>query len=104
MRVSSRQRLAAGLILMASVATMVPARLSAQAAAAPAQTNGKKELTLERLMSAPPLTSRQMQGIEWAPDGKCFSYLNRTQGGLELWTMDAATGEQKVLINAEALK
>ena len=106
MRLSSRQRLAAGLVVMAGVAAMAPARVSAQAAAAPAaqQASGKKELTLERLMSAPPLTSRQMQGIEWAPDGKRFSYLNRTQGGLELWTMDAATGEQKVLINAEALK
>src|SRR5271156_5926010 len=64
--------------------------------AAPAA--GTKELTLERLFSPPFLGGRTTQGIEWAPDGKRFSYLERKGYGkdavIELWTMDAATGER----------
>jgi dipeptidyl-peptidase 4 len=106
MRVQLRvMRLA--VIFAVGAATFLPARVAAQApAAAPAVE--KKELTLERIFSAPPLTGRLMQGIEWAPDGKRFSYLERKGYGanatLEMWTMDAATGEKKVLIPADALK
>jgi dipeptidyl-peptidase 4 len=74
--------------------------------AAPAA--GTKELTLERLFSPPFLGGRTTQGIEWAPDGKRFSYIERKGYGkdavIELWTMDAATGERKVLVNADTLK
>ncbi len=95
-------------IFVVSAAALLPASARAQAAAAPAQSGAKKELTLERIYSAPPLNWRLMQGIQWAPDGKRFSYLERKGQGanatLELWTMDAATGEKKVLIPADALK
>jgi dipeptidyl-peptidase 4 len=78
------------------------------APAAAAQTQTGKELTVDRLFRAPSLGGRQTQGIEWAPDGKRFSYLDRQGYGkdavLQLWTMDAATGERKVLVNAETLK
>ena len=49
--------------------------LISQPAAAQAQAG--KELTVERLFRAPFLGGRQTQGIEWAPDGKRFSYLDR---------------------------
>ena len=85
------------------------ARLSryfAQSAAAQTQTG--KELTVDRLFRAPSLGGRLTQGIEWAPDGKRFSYLDRQGYGkdavTQLWTMDASTGERKVLVNAETLK
>jgi dipeptidyl-peptidase 4 len=75
-------------------------------AAAPA--SATKELTLDRLFSPPFLGGRATQGVQWAPDGKRLSYLERKGAGrdavVELWTMDAATGERKVLVNGETLK
>ena len=81
-------------------------QLLSQSAAAQTQTG--KELTVDRLFRAPSLGGRLTQGIEWAPDGKRFSYLDRQGYGkdavTQLWTMDASTGERKVLVNAETLK
>src|SRR6202041_1876935 len=71
---------------------------------AAAQMQSGKELTVERLFRAPSLGGRQAQGIEWAPDGKRFSYLDRQGSEMQLWTMDSATGERKVLVNADTLK
>src|SRR5580658_1907594 len=86
------------------IASIFAVSLFAQSAAG--QTG--KELTVDRLFRAPSLGGRLTQGIEWAPDGKRFSYLDRQGYGkdavLQLWTMDAATGERKVLVNAETLK
>ena len=67
-----------------------------------------KELTVERIYSAPSLSGHLTEGIEWTPDSKRISYLARTGGGPEaapeLWTMDAATGERKLLVSAETMK
>ena len=89
------------------IATFSPSAAFGQAAAtspAPA----RKDLTLQRLFSPPFLFGHLTQGIEWAPDGKEFSYLDRQGTGkeaaTELWTMSAATGERKVLVNAATLK
>jgi len=75
----------------------------AQAAATP-----RKALTAERLFSPPSLSGHLTQGIEWSPDGKRFSYIEQKGEGkdaaAELWTMDAATGERKLLVNAETLQ
>ena len=53
-----------------------------------------KSLTLERLFSAPNLSGRLTQGLEWCPDSKRISYLERKGTGkdatVELWTMDAS--------------
>ena len=100
-------RVLAGAAFLAGLGLMVTigARPALAQAAAP---TGTKELTLERLFSPPYLGGRTTQGIEWAPDGKRFSYLQRQGSGrdavVELWTMDAATGERKVLVNGETLK
>ena len=100
----SRALLASALLIFVFV-HLVPTAAYGQAAAT-AQTG--KELTLERLFSPPFLFGRQTQGIEWAPDGKQFSYLDRQgadrEAAVEMWTMNAATGERKVLVNAETLK
>ncbi len=64
-----------------------------------------KELTVERIYSAPSLSGSLTPGIEWSPDGKRISYLDLNRGGgIELWTMDAATGERRMLVNAETLE
>ncbi len=77
--------------------------LAQQQATAPGKT-----LTLDRLFSAPNLSGRLTQGIEWCPDSKRISYLERKGMGkdatVELWTMDAASGERKVLVDAATLK
>jgi dipeptidyl-peptidase 4 len=65
-----------------------------------------RQLTVERIYSGPPLSGELTHGIEWAPDGKRFSYFAESAdgAGTELWTMDAATGARKVLVNAATLK
>ncbi len=74
----------------------------------PAQANQTRELTVERIYGEPSLSGSPTTGIEWSADSKRVSYLVRgPQGsntGTELWTMDAATGERKVLVNSETLK
>ena len=103
----SRASARLGRLLIASIfaAGLFVALLSQSAAA---QTQTGKELTVDRLFRAPSLGGRLTQGIEWAPDGKRFSYLDRQGYGkdavTQLWTMDASTGERKVLVNAETLK
>ena len=98
----------AGALFAFVIATFNPSAVFAQAAAAPAASPARKDLTLQRLFSPPFLFGRQTQGIEWAPDGKEFSYLERQGAGkdaaTELWTMNATTGERKVLVNAATLK
>jgi dipeptidyl-peptidase-4 len=72
------------------------------------QSNQTRDLTVERIYGSPNLSGNLTTGIEWSPDAKRISYLDRNpQGnstGTELWTMDAATGERKVLVNSETLK
>jgi dipeptidyl-peptidase-4 len=87
-------------VLAASLSTPLLAQ-------SPAAQSGK-EITIDRLFRPPSLGGRTTQGIEWAPDSKRFSYLDRQGSGqnaeLQLWTMDAATGERTVLVNAATLK
>jgi len=73
------------------------------AAAASAQPGGAKTLTVERIYSAPSLNGYLTSGIEWSADSKRVSYFGRGRSGLEMWTTDAATGERKVLVKADAL-
>jgi dipeptidyl-peptidase 4 len=84
------------------------AHLQVPAASAQAVAATGKALTVERLYSPPSLTGRLTQGIEWAPDGKRLSYLERRGSGkdvaIELWAMDAATGERKILVSADTMK
>jgi len=87
---------------------ILAASFSASIFPLPAAAQTRKELTIERLFRAPSLGGRLTQGIQWVPDGKRFSYLDRQGSGrdavVQLWTMDAATGERKVLVNVETLK
>ncbi|MBZ5694434.1 MAG: S9 family peptidase [Acidobacteriia bacterium] len=63
-----------------------------------------KSLTVERIYGAPNLGGYLTQGIEWSPDAKRISYLERKGSSVEMWTMDAATGARKVLVKASTLQ
>jgi dipeptidyl-peptidase 4 len=71
--------------------------------AATAQPQPSKSLTVERIYSAPSLSGSLAQGIEWTPDARHISFLDRRASGVEMWTMDLATGERKVLVPADVL-
>jgi dipeptidyl-peptidase-4 len=77
----------------------VGARLQAQSAP-PA-----KPLTIESLFAPGGLASRGPETIEWSPDGTKLTYLQRDSKGEqgELWSVDAGTGEKKVLVTAAKL-
>jgi dipeptidyl-peptidase-4 len=94
-------------IVRAFVLTFL-ACFSTAPAFAQGQAAAGKTLTVERLYSPPSLGGSLTQGIEWCPDGKRFSYLERKGPGpdapAELWTMNTATGERKTLVKAEMLK
>src|SRR5579863_8922568 len=62
-----------------------------------------KSLTIERIYAAPSLSGHLTLGIEWSPDSKRISYLERSGASVEMWTMDAAKGERKLLVNANVL-
>ena len=89
------------LIVVAGAGWMVAPLARAQSAAA-------KELTVQRIYSAPSLSGHLTEGIEWTPDSKRISYIVRKGAGpdapVELWTMDGASGERKMLVGADTLK
>jgi dipeptidyl-peptidase-4 len=80
---------------------------SPSAAQQPAAISGKA-LTVERIYGQPSLSGRLTRGLEWTPDGKELSYFETKGSGkeakTELWVMDAATGERRLLVAAEKLE
>jgi dipeptidyl-peptidase-4 len=64
-----------------------------------------KPLTIEAIYQPGGLTGHGPENIEWSPDGTKLSFVQRDEKGEkgELWYVDAATGEKKVLVSAEKL-
>ncbi len=64
-----------------------------------------KPLTIEAIFAPGGLTGRGPENTEWSPDGTKLSFVARDDEGEhgELWYVDAATGEKKVLISAAKL-
>lgn len=85
-----------------------------------------KDLTVERIFSQPSLSGRLLHGIAWTPDGKHISFLeakptpeetspaavdnpypqksrHKKEPDVDLWLVDAASGERRVLVSAERL-
>src|SRR6267378_3403023 len=67
-----------------------------------------KALTVERIYSVPSLSGRLTRGLAWTPDGKQLSYFETKGTGkeakTELWVMDAANGERRLLVVADKLE
>jgi dipeptidyl-peptidase-4 len=70
-----------------------------------AQSAPLKPLTIEALFAPGGLSGRGPENVEWSPDGTKLSFVQRDDKGEhgELWYVDAATGEKKVLVSAEKL-
>ena len=64
-----------------------------------------KPLTIESIFAPGGLTGRGPETMEWSPDGAKLSFVQRDNEGEkgELWYVDAATGEKKVLVSAAKL-
>jgi dipeptidyl-peptidase-4 len=70
-----------------------------------AQAAPTKPLTIERMFTPGAMGGRGPETMEWSPDGTKLSYVQRDEKGEqgELWYVDAATGEKKVLVTAAKL-
>jgi len=67
-----------------------------------------KALTVERIYSQPSLSGRLTRGLAWTPDGKGLSYFETKGSGkdakTELWVIDAASGERRILVETDKLE
>src|SRR5690348_16596753 len=72
-----------------------------QSAAQPA-----KKLTIEGIFAEGGITGRAPETIKWSPDNKKISFVQRDDSGEhgQLWYVDAATGEKKVLVSEVKLQ
>jgi dipeptidyl-peptidase-4 len=72
---------------------------------AAAQNSPTKPLTIEAMFQPGGLAGRGPETIEWSPDGSKLSFVQRDERGEkgELWYVDTATGEKKVLVSAAKL-
>ncbi|HTW58028.1 MAG TPA: alpha/beta fold hydrolase [Terriglobales bacterium] len=70
-----------------------------------AQTTPTKPLTIDSLFQPGGLGGRGPEFTDWSPDGSKLSFVQRDDKGQngELWYVDAATGEKKVLVSADKL-
>src|SRR6266481_5927336 len=82
--------------------------LSTSSAAQQPATAPGKALTVERIYSQPSLSGRLTRGLVWTPDGKALSYFETKGSGkearTELWVMDAASGERRLLVASDKLE
>ena len=70
-----------------------------------AQGQPAKQLTIKEIFAPGGITGRAPENLEWTPDNAGLSFVQRNdndeQG--ELWYVDAASGEKKVLVSASKL-
>jgi dipeptidyl-peptidase-4 len=88
-----------------SAFAFVLAVVSGLGTALSAQSSPAKPLTIEAMFAPGGLTGRGPENTEWSPDGTKLSFVQRDDAGEhgELWYVDAATGEKKVLVSAAKL-
>jgi dipeptidyl-peptidase-4 len=91
----------------ALLATLFCCGFFARFSAAQQPAGAGKALTVERIYSQPSLSGRLTRGLAWTPDSKLLSYFETKGTGketkTELWGMDAASGERRLLVEADKL-
>src|SRR5437762_1566157 len=65
-----------------------------------AQQQTPRDLTVERIYSAPSLSGQLLRDVRWSPDGKLLSYMTGNGERAEIWVVDPATGQRRVLVDA----
>src|SRR5215471_20954437 len=70
-----------------------------------AQSAPTKPLSIESLFQPGGLAGRGPETTEWSPDGSKLTFVQRDEKGEkgELWYVDTATGEKKLLVSAAKL-
>ena len=70
-----------------------------------AQARPTKPLSIETLYQPGGLAGRGPETVEWSPDGTKLSFVQRDERGEkgELWYVDPASGEKRVLVSAAKL-
>ncbi len=65
----------------------------------------RKPLTIDEIFTEGGITGRAPEAIDWSPDGTKLSFVERDAAGEhgELWYVDSATGEKKVLVSEAKL-
>src|SRR5712692_311286 len=90
------------------LATLLLSAVFAPSSAAQQPTGAWKALTVERIYSQPSLSGRLTRGLAWTLDGKQLSYFETKGEGkdakTELWVMDAASGERRLVVAADKLE
>src|SRR6266851_3812019 len=97
------------LLLVCAVPSLVcQAQQPAAAPAAAAAPVSYKPLTVDHIYSQPGLSGRLTRGIAWTPDSKQLSFFESKGAGkeakTELWVMDVANGQRRLLLSAEKLE
>ena len=84
-----------------ALAPFVAVALFLTATAFAQETHATKALTLDAIFTEGGLTGRGPENIQWSPDGKRVSFVQRDDEGEhgQLWYVDATTGEKKVLVS-----
>ncbi len=86
---------------------LVAAGLAQTIGSTVAQTAAPKQLTIEAIFAAGGITGRAPETLQWSPDGTKVSFVQRNDNDAgehgELWVVDAATGEKKVLASETKL-
>lgn len=62
-----------------------------------------QQLTVEAIFGPNPIRPAVLDGVEWSPDGKTLTYFQPAAAGTELWALDVATGQRRLLVNASIL-
>ena len=91
-----------GLLAGALLALAPP--MTIKIAAAQQAGGAQNQLTVQRIYSAPSLSGRTLRDTVWSPDGKLLTYLDDNAAGPEIWAVDAATAQKRVLVDAQHLR
>ena len=87
------------MFLVVSCSACLLAAFALRAQATPQSDRGR-DLTVQRIYSAPGLGGARLGDAIWSPDGKWLSYLAQT----EIRGVDASTGRRQTLVDADRLR
>src|SRR5208282_565655 len=102
---SSAPNIRSGSFLVKKLIVLIAVLFLAVLTVAQTSTSPKKPLTIEAIFAEGSITGREPETLAWTPDGTRLSFLQRDDSGehAELWSVDAATGEKKLLLNEAKL-